>query len=248
MGADRMRPSRDKLRTDGRLLVSYPKSGRTWIRYAAAQFGIDLTVTHAGSSTDRRELGNLFSGIPGRLEASPKIFLHRNPIDTAVSMYFQVHRRDFRPLSGRWLRMLPKLYLRGALPPVDIDKFVLHPLYGMLEICEFNRTWVDHVSGREDCLLLEYEKMRSNPSSEFQKFLNFLDETGVTGNQLAEISTFERMKQVAGKAGRPGILGSANTSDPSSAKVRRGKVGGYLDELKPDTVNLCRKIAIQYGF
>ena len=247
MGVERLGPPGDKYRMDGRLLVSYPKSGRTWIRYAAAQFGIELSVTHAGSSTDRRELGHLFDGIPAWLKPSPKIFLHRNPIDTAVSMYFQVHRRDFRPLSGRWLRLLPALALRGALPPADIDRFVLHPCYGLLKICQFNRAWIDHVTERTDCLLMDYDRMRSNPAEEFQRLLNYLNEADVTGELLAEVSTFDRMKE-AGRSDQTGLLKATDRSDPSSAKVRRGQVGGYLDVLKPSTVDLCREIAGHYGF
>ena len=68
---------RDPYRTDGRLIVSYPKSGRTWVQFALAAYGIDVMVTHAGCSTNWREIGRPFAGIRPELAAIPLVFLMR---------------------------------------------------------------------------------------------------------------------------------------------------------------------------
>ncbi len=235
-------------RSDGRLIVSYPKSGRTWLRFAFDSAGIKASLSHAGAATNRREIGWPFRGIPPALNAVPLVFLHRDPIDTAVSMFYQVNRRDLRRGSGRWWRMLLPLALRGALPPTDIDAFVLHPIYGVEKVCTYNRAWLDHLEGRSDCLIMTYEAMRANPAEGFQSILDFWGEKSTTGAALAAASTFETMKAVeAGRTG-PATLRAATVSDANSAKVRKGNVRGFFDELAPETIKRALEIASRHGF
>lgn len=149
--------------TDGRLLVSFPKSGRTWIDFALSTSGLDIMLTHAGCSTNRREIGRPFAGVLPTLARLPLVFLHRDPIDTAVSLFHHVTHRDLRRGSARYWRMFLPLMMRQALLPRSIDAFVLHPTHGIDKICRFNRAWLDHLQGRDDCLILTYEGMRAAP-------------------------------------------------------------------------------------
>lgn len=235
-------------RRDGRLVISYPKSGRTWLRFAMSETGVDATFAHAGASTNRREIGRPYSAIPEALRNLPVVFLHRDPIDTAVSMFYQVNRRDLRQFSGRWFRLWLPLTMRHALPPRDIDSFVLHPLHGVEKVCIFNRLWLDHLAGRADCLVLTYESLRADPTAGFQTLLDHWGETRVTGAELAAASSFEKMRAVEQAGTGIPQLGRGKAGDASSAKVRKGIVKGYLNELRPETVARCRDIARRYGF
>lgn len=248
MTITKQKKQRLQVRADGRIIISYPKSGRTWIRYALDQFNINVTFTHAGAATNRQQIGRPTPDIPPDYVELPLVFLYRNPIDTAVSMFYQIHKRDLRRGSGRWFRKFLPLALNGALPPRDIDRFVLHPRYGVPKICEFNQRWLNHLDGRDDCLILKYEDMRENPSSEFQRLISFFGVNYITGFELAEASSFERMKSVEQQGKHSLVLRASNPKDATSAKVRRGKVGGYHDELRPETISLCRQIAQDYGF
>ncbi len=232
------------------VLVSYPKSGRTWIRFALSQFNISIFATHAGTETNWRYIGRSQTNIAPQLRQVPLIFLYRDPIDTAVSMYYQVHKRDLRRWSKRWFRMLIPLALRRALPPMDINKFVLHPCYGVPKICKFNRTWLDYLESRKDCLVIKYESLRATPELYFQSILDYYGINHATGKELADISTFDKMKKAEISSGPSGVLKSKTpkVSDQDSLKVRKGIVGGYDCELSPEAITACKVIMNEYKF
>ena len=236
-----------------RLLVSFPKSGRTWLRFALSLAKIDVEVSHAGGALGKKVIGKPYREIPAALRDRSVVLLHRNPIDTAVSFYYQTTRRAFPRGSWRWFSEWLPLALRGRLPPRDIDAFVLSPLYGVRKICAFNRIWLDHVRAREDCLVLNYEEMRADSAAGFQRLLDFWGENSVSGAALAQASSVEKMRAAEGAGQRlaqpdGNSRGRAVRQDPSSAKVRRAVVNGYLDELRPETIKRCREIAAEFGF
>lgn len=229
-----------------RVLVSHPKSGRTWLQYGCSGGSIAAKFTHAGC-----DVGRPYLAIPSELRDIPVVLLQRNPIDTAVSyFYWRMHR--VAPVGSlAWLARWPRLALRGALPPRDIDDFVLNPLYGVPRVCAFNRLWMEHVAARGDCLTLSYEEMRADPAAGFDKLLDFWGEKSVSGAFLAEFCSIENMRSVenSGKA----FSGDNQPKRKSravqgAAKVRRAVVGGYVDELRPETIAKCREIAASFGF
>ena len=61
--------SAKKLNSERGLMVSFPKSGRTWVRVMLDSVNCKLRYTHDGSDL-------------------PLLFLHRDPRDTAVSGFF----------------------------------------------------------------------------------------------------------------------------------------------------------------
>ena len=235
-------------RRDGRLCVSYPKSGRTWLRFALWTAGIDATLTHAGASTGWREIGRPYRAIPETLDQVPVVFLHRNPLDTAVSMFHQVHRRDLRRGSARWYRKLLPLALTSGLPPPDPDAFVLHPVYGVENVCRYNRLWLDRLRGDRRSLILTYEALRADPAEGFQRLLDHWGETGATGRDLAHAADMDRMRAAEQQGVAFLRINSARQAEPDSTKVRRGKVRGYAEELRPETIAAARAIAARYGF
>ena len=84
------------------LLVSFPKSGRTWVRVMLDSLSIKLRYTHDGSDNS---LGTHFNDlVPCQVDVTdrPLLFLHRDPRDTAVSGFFSglyVFPRDMKDQS-----------------------------------------------------------------------------------------------------------------------------------------------------
>ena len=227
--------------------ISFPKAGRTWVRAVLRKSGAPLTFTHAGDGSRGRELGLPFAGVPEPYAARPVLFLHRNPIDTAVSFFFQVTKKDFAPGTFKYYQRYPRLWLRGALPPPDIDAFVLHPTYGVEKVCRFNRGWLDHVTGRPDCRIVTYEDLRADPIPGFTAILDWLGKPADKVAAAVEAKSFAAMK--ARELARPRRLGALDRrKDEGARKARQGKVRGYETALRPETVAAARAIAARFGF
>jgi hypothetical protein len=179
------------------------------------------------------------------------IFLHRNPIDTIVSLYFQVQRKDLalarkvHPLRfahARW---------RGRLPPDDIERFVRDPRFGVETACRYNRAWIDYLTPREPSLVVTYEWLRAEPEQGLGAVLDYIGQR--PQRPLAEIveqSRFEAMQrnERSGKLAGVAGMGVADPGDPDSGKVRRGEVKGYGRYLSAETIDELRAIAARYGF
>ena len=229
--------------------ISFPKSGRTWMRYVFHLVGCPVTFTHAGHGTSRREMGEPFSGVDTSELRSKNIFLHRNPLDTAVSLYFQVHKKDFRVSSHAFFRKFIKLALRGQLPPKDINRFVVHPAWGVEKICRFNREWIDFFDARPRDMVISYEQTRASPGAAIRQILDYCGATGDAA-KLAKQASFESMKARELTEGRSKqlMLHGMVRNDPETMKVRRGVVRGYGDYLRSDVIERARATCASYQF
>ncbi len=229
--------------------ISYPKSGRTWMRAVLKAAGVPLPFNHAGHGSLKRELGQPFRGIPAEFADRPVLFLHRNPLDTAVSFYHQVLHKDFARGTRKWYQRFVPLWLSGRLPPSTIDAFVLHPTYGVEAVCRYNRAWIDHVAARADSMIITYEDLRADPRAGFARVLTFLGRDPAGVEALVEAASFENMRarEEARLAKASGFL-RPDAADEGARKVRRGKVRGYADVLRPETIERAEAMAARYGF
>lgn len=222
-------------------IVSYPKSGRTWLRYACTLAEIpEPEFTHAGVYTQAENIGEPWGGPPEGLVDKPIIFLHRNPIDTAISFYFQLLHKDVIHGRKTWNRAEE----RGIeMPPTDIQKFVLHPLYGVKAVCQYNRWWLSRLA--EGSEVFRYEDFKKNPVENFERFFAALGHHEVDAKDIAERSSFERMLEVQDQPdGHKYRL--TKPLDQDSGKVRRGVVGGYKDYLTSAIIKEARIICKSY--
>lgn len=157
--------------------------------------------------------------------------------------------KDFAPGTLKHLQRLPRLAASGRLPPPDIDRFVLHPTYGVEQVCRFNRAWIDHASARPDSLVITYEALRADPRAGFAAVLAFLGRDPEGVEALVEAASFANMRaREAARSPRPLAFLRPDRSAEGARKVRRGKVGGYVDELAPATVAAAQAVAARFGF
>lgn len=230
---------RRKMRLQGLAIVSFPKSGRTWLRFMLDEVGLSPRFTH--ENADRQAS---LEYMRENIRLSPYrrvIFLHRNPIDTAVSFYNHARHVTDWPY-------------RPDDVPETLSQFLRHPTMGIRYILEFNKAWLDAADRFEQFLPVEYEKLRENPLAGLRAIVDFCAAARVSDRAIqraVESGEFERMRKLeeAGELAKrfPGTF-SEPGADANSRKVRSGKVGGYRDVLSDDDIEYCIAQAKEVGW
>jgi hypothetical protein len=241
-------------------LLSYPKTGRTWLRVLMAR----LLAEHLGRP-ELAELGPDASAprVPGvprivaKHDGNPDkktadeidadrseysgcrvILLVRDLRDTAVSNYFQATRRE-HCYEG------------------DIAGYLRWPRGSFDSMLRYYNVWAAQRQVPRGLLLVRYEDLRADTAGELRRVAAFLGLQGVTEQSIEaaiEFGRFEAMQRreaVSPADGTP--LAAGRADDAESFKVRRGKVGGYVDYLaRSDIEWLDARIAAEldpyYGY
>jgi len=241
--------SRARLLSGGdAIVVSIPKSGRTWVRaflcaYYCAKHRREMTleperyhepgIPRVIYSHDRFEERTKGSGwdrlrgkylIPAReLRRARIILLARDPRDAFVSHYVQLTRRT---------RETP-----DELKEKSASDLLRDDAHGIRSIIEVMNGWLKEFSGSDNFTLARYESLRPDPEKHFRVLLAALGEDSPDRDAFAQalsFSEFGNMKKLeAAGAFESKILQAGDVRDPESFKVRRGKVGGYREYLSP---------------
>lgn len=236
------------------LLVSWAKSGRTWLRvmlshYYQQRFNIpqqhlldfdNFKALNAQAPSVFFTHGNYLKDYTGYKQTKVDFYqkkvvlLVRDPRDVAVSQYFQ------------WkFRMSPRKKLLNDYPPheteISMYEFVMNKDCGLPKVIEFFNDWMREQDKMGDLLVVRYEDMRTNPELAMHDILKF---TGTPGTdqqvkETVEFAAYQNMKKHEEKktiANNLGRLGAKQKGNPDSSKVRRAKVGGYRDYFDEEQI------------
>jgi len=220
------------------------------MRYVLNLVDCKVKFTHAGHGTANvREIGEPFVAPLVADLGHKNILMFRDPIDTAVSLYFQLHKTDLAPSSDAYPEKSEKLRSLGRLPPKEIDDFVLHPIWGVEQICKFNRAWLNLFNQVESGLVIQYETAKADPEATIRSLLAFVGVHGFDPADITMRSNFDAMKalELTGAGKHLGLHGMRD-NDPASSKVRRGVVGGYRDHLTKETIANAKAVSNAFGF
>ena len=218
------------------VLVSFPKSGRTWLCVMLNELGLPFDYRHDGSTHGAaHRISEIRVCKKPIFHNYPVVFLTRDPRDTVVSGYFEVTRREKIPYSG------------------TISDFIRDPRHGIVKIILFNKAWLKAGAKLQHFLPITYEQLSADPASALRAIVEFVggraDDDAIS--KVVGENTFDKMrhreanreyKQYGTK------LAPTHQGDPESYKVRRGKIGGYLDYLSPDDVAYCNAMLERYGY
>ncbi len=229
------------------VIVSFGKSGRTWLRMLLSRFfqlrfglrpsafiGFDnLHRTNAGIPRVFFTHDNYLRDYTGNLDnrkdfyGKKVVLLVRQPADVAVSQFHQWKFR-MRP-HKKGLNQYPD---HGR--EVDVYGFVTDEAAGLPKIIEFMNAWARELPNLEQILIVRYEDLRRDTAGQLRRVLEFMDQQP-TDTELADCVAFasvENMRKLEEK-GTFWLAGSrmkaGDKSNPDSFKVRRAKVGGYRD-------------------
>ena len=229
-------------------VVSFGKSGRTWLRVMISRYyqlvhGIPERVLLGFENYHRRDKAipkiffthdNYIKDYTGDFDSKAPFYgkkvvlLVRNPKDIVVSQYFQWQHR-MRPAKKKLNQYPP----HGA--EVSAYDFVMDPNCGLPDIIDYLNLWAREKANVEQLLIVRYEDMRSDPNGTLERVMAFMNDAPAKEEAIAsavEYASVENMRKLeeqnvfwlAGGRMKPGKKG-----DPNSYKVRRAKVGGYRD-------------------
>ena len=225
------------------VIVSFGKSGRTWLRVMVSRlyqtkYGLrDELIEFSNYSRENPAIPRVlfthdnylrdFTGDGGGKAAYADkrvILLVRHPADITMSQYFQWKHR-----------MRPHKILLNQYPAVDDSVTPYDFMMGASGLPKVNRwlnEWAAGLDAMQSSLVVRYEDMRANTHAELRRIADFM-RIGATDAEVAaavEWAAFENMKQrEADAASSSGRLRAADVDNPDSFKTRRAKVGGYQD-------------------
>lgn len=231
-------------------LLSYPKSGRTWLRvmlgHAIKQhfslayeniieleqlslFHPDIpriNVTHDDNPQEKTP--DKVSANKSKYRHKSVVLLVRDPRDVIVSFYYQRTKRrmDYTGTLHQFLYNAPSL---GSL-------------------IKFYKIWSENMDIPKKFHLVKYEDLHRQPHRQLADILAFIGIPNVseeTLHQSIEFAAFDNLRKLEeSHYFESNILRPANQDDPDSFKVRRGKVGGYKDYLTQEEIAYVNSLMV----
>ena len=245
----------DKLQRADVVVVSFGKSGRTWLRVMVSHLFRVMYRLPENAIMGFDNFHNLNRSVPkvffthdnyikdftGDFNSKQPFYdkrvvlLARDPRDVAVSQFFQ------------WkFRIKPSKVTINNYPPqgsdISLFDFVMGDNGGgMKAVTDYLNLWAAETDKVKAFHLLRYEDLRSNTREELRRLLDFMqvDATDAQVEAAVEYSSYENMKKMESKeqfrlAG--GRMMPRDKDNPDSYKVRRAKVGGYRDYFTDEEV------------
>lgn len=227
-------------------LISFPKTGRTWLRVMLCDV---LREKHALPDSDAFRAGKIADMVAG-VQGAPRIwvshdddpqwreerhlhhdksayrghrvcFLVRDPRDVIVSLFFQKTKRRGVPLA-------------------NARELLYHQVGGLRSLVAFYNIWWRARTVAGGFHLVRYEDMRRDAAGELAKVCDFLGfgalPDGAIGRAV-EAASFERMRQAEQSGERSGhLFKPGDKSDVQSYKTREGKIGGYRTHFSDEDI------------
>ena len=225
------------------VLASFPKSGRTWLRFMLAEY-----INRAFDIGDTIDLRTVYRFVPslaggeetgigahlryeGRfplvmcthapygdwLGKRPVIFVKRDLGDTLVSYYHRLHNADG---AQRFYG--------------NMSEFILH--FPWPSAATFYNSWAEHIATSPGALVTSYEAMHADPGHALATVLRTLriEPVPTIVAEAVTSSTFAAMQASEAGQPEPGYVGGYDLATPNARHVRAGKIGAGAEELSDD--------------
>ncbi|CAA6823247.1 MAG: Unknown protein [uncultured Thiotrichaceae bacterium] len=241
-------------------LLSFPKSGRTWLiqqiisylkyyfnptKLQVEKFNLHrldswnafqpivplFNITH--DDNPHLKTRQALSEDKSEFNDDTVVLLVRDPRDVIVSLYFEMTRRSqFYEVWGFDTSNFPSKY-------TPISAFIRGEQGGIDSIIRYFEIWDKASQALENFICIHYEDMKTNTENILVKALQHWN-LPIEPDCIAEAikaCEFERMQHKEAKGDYQSLsLTPADQEDPESFKVRRGKVGGYIDYLSTNDI------------
>ena len=254
-------------------VISFPKSGRTWLQvmlgeYITRHYKLDVKnviatkqYTKHLAGIPRIRFAHDFRpqwSAPEKLHTNKSMYAHqkivllvRDPRDILVSSFFEKTKR--KPAK------------RGGKPRFagTINEFVYQNIGGIDTIIAFYNNWLKNQDIPDAFKIVKYEDLRGNTRETFidiLKYVGFSEIDEKILDEVLDLGKIEKMRKMEAESARGAhssrrtdpnaesafmtrAFQPADPNDPETFKVRKGKVGGYVDYLgKEEIAYLTKKI------
>jgi hypothetical protein len=233
------------------IVISIPNSGRTWVRtflcaYVCARYEHPFSL-HPETYHDSRipriiythdlyehytktrwweRVRGKFLVPPREVKRARIILLARDPRDAFVSHYIEMIRRTSETAD--------------ELKSRAVGDVLRDPIFGIALMIQTMNEWLKEFARRPNCILVRYEDLHLSPNEQFRRVLAAVGETDPQKRHFEnalEFSRFGNMRKMeASLEYDRQLLQPSDVNDPESYKVRRGKIGGYVDYLEPSDI------------
>lgn len=213
-----------------RNLISYPKSGRTWLRYIFLQLKVldSIRFHHDYCEFNDGSCPPLNFDVQRRIDeyaaVDKLVYLKRDPRDVMVSLYHQI--------TGRYGDIFD---FKGT-----ISEFIRHDYFGAHNLLAFRQMWAE-ISRHRQVHRVTYEECHADLTAVVRRLLAYF-ELSVDESLLRVAianADFQSMKAVEMSEQFPRHWLRPQNGSP---KVRRGKAGGYMDVLSDSDVEFLNQV------
>jgi hypothetical protein len=229
---------------DDLYIVSYPKSGTTWLNFIMANVHLKMSNREQKVNfynihdfipdiMQTRYLKTNIMAFPGHrvikshADMNPLytkiIYLIRDPRDVMVSYFW------FLKNLGSWNE--------------DLHHLIHSPTNGIEAWCRHVEGWIEKTPATSHLFSIRYEDMRSDTFKVLTKIYTLLGHEipGEVLNQAIELSSFENMKKLEAE-----YKNSGDFRFPEFKFVRKGKSGDYLTEISEEDLKFINEKASRW--
>jgi len=213
-----------------RHFVSFPKSGRTWIRYILVQLELEPSIRFHHDNFEYNDGTcpphnfDIASRLKEYASVNKLVYLQRDPRDVIVSLYHQVTGRfkDFYGYQG------------------NISEFIADDYFGAHNLHRFREMW-NEICFCQQYLVISYEDCHRDMFQVIRMLVDYYDFNVDSQNiiQAIENAQFNRMKELEQSEKFPYPWLRPRNGSP---KVRAGKVGGFQDQLSKADISYLNSV------
>lgn len=243
------------------LLISYPKSGRTWTRIFLAKYFSEkqniefrhniispkknqhssvpsIYITHMGipdiiswhNYLKNIGIGQKIATLLHVVKRSRVILIVRDPRDVLVSYYFDSTKRSKKDIYKKF----------------TIKTMLRDEVYGINNIVMYMNQWHKSGSRFKNYIFIKYEDLKKDPEEEFGKIISFTHPKEEVNKKALkktiQFSSFENMQSMERNGAiQKSYLKPSDKADANSYKVRKGKVGGFLEHFDEEDLLYAKR-------
>ncbi|WP_321468195.1 sulfotransferase domain-containing protein [Halarcobacter sp.] len=226
-------------------LYSYPKCGRTWLRFIIANY-----ISKIYNLNIDIDLNNLFQLMPNLSVEEKKglnqyNFISDNRFPLIVSSHGEIDIRNNKIFLTRLIYdVIVSEYFHSLhqtkIYDGTISDFIRSEHKPIERYCNYINNMLDNYT--DNTFAITYESLQNDILKSLEKLIKFLDLPLYLKelNEAINNSSFENMQNIEKKKGLAGDINTSN--DTETLRVRKGKSNAYKEYLNEDDICYIKKI------